>query len=168
MKHRGGNDYLEVNDHRYRIHPIENMILRKRDPPLSLRTPYQVQNDTKIRKKQKVIRNDNDELEDKNCFENKKLPIQQQKFEPPNCSSCKRNKWLEFDKGYFCKRCEYNVNKQNIKLIKKVLRQDHYFSLLLQYANIKIGKLFYSIAKTTFNSTEDMIIKLQELKGKTN
>ena len=30
-----------------------------------------------------------------------KKPTQQQpKFKPPNCPSCKRNIWLEFDKGY--------------------------------------------------------------------
>ena len=30
--------YVEVKDHRYRVHPTENVILRKRDPPKSLRT----------------------------------------------------------------------------------------------------------------------------------
>ena len=38
--------YVEVKNHRYRIHPTENNILRKRDPPQSLGTEYQVQNNT--------------------------------------------------------------------------------------------------------------------------
>ena len=47
--------YVEVKDHRYRIHPTENITLRKRDPPKSLRTQYQVQNETQEWKNQKVI-----------------------------------------------------------------------------------------------------------------
>ena len=56
MKYLDGNYYVEVKDHRYKIHPTENIILRKRDPPNSLRTQYQVQNNTQIRKNQKVLR----------------------------------------------------------------------------------------------------------------
>ena len=41
----------------YKIHPTENIILRLRDPPKSLRTQYQVQNNTQIRRNEKVIRN---------------------------------------------------------------------------------------------------------------
>ena len=44
--------YVEVKDHRYKIHPTEIIILRKRDPSTSLRTQYQVQNQTQIRKNQ--------------------------------------------------------------------------------------------------------------------
>ena len=51
-----GNYYVEVKDHPYKIHPTENIILRKRDPPLFLRTQYQVQNETQTRKNQKVIK----------------------------------------------------------------------------------------------------------------
>ena len=47
-----GEYYGEVKDHRYRNHPTENIILRKRDPPASLRSQYQVQNETHIRKNQ--------------------------------------------------------------------------------------------------------------------
>ena len=61
MKYFDGKYYVEVRDHRYTIHPTENIILRKRDPPNSLRTQYQVQNETQIRKNQNVIKNDNDE-----------------------------------------------------------------------------------------------------------
>ena len=34
--------YVEVKHHRYKIHPTEKVILRKRDPPISLRTQYHV------------------------------------------------------------------------------------------------------------------------------
>ena len=77
MKHLNGEYYVEVNDHRYKNHPTEDIILRKRDPPTSLRTQYQVQNETQIRKDQKVIRNDNDQIISKN-YPKKKQPISQQ------------------------------------------------------------------------------------------
>ena len=66
MKYLDINCYVEVKDHRCRIHPTENKILRLRDEPKRLRTQYQVQNETQIRKNQKVVKNDNDELEVKN------------------------------------------------------------------------------------------------------
>ena len=66
MKYLNGEHYVEVNDHRCKIHLTENIILRKRNPPTSLRTQYQVENEIQIRKNQKVIRNDNDELVVKN------------------------------------------------------------------------------------------------------
>ena len=62
MKYLDGNYYVEVKDHRYRIHPTENILLGEREPPKSLRTQYQVQNETQIRKNQKDIENDNDDL----------------------------------------------------------------------------------------------------------
>ena len=62
MKYLNGEYYVEVKDHRCKIHPTENNILRKRDPPQSLRNQYQVQNNTQINKNQKVVRNDNIEL----------------------------------------------------------------------------------------------------------
>ena len=101
MKYLNGEYYVEVKYHRHKIHPTENIKLRKRDPPTSLRTQYQVQNETQIRKNQKVIRNDNDQLVVKNYPKNKQPIKQQPKL--PNCPSCKRNNWLEFDKGYYCK-----------------------------------------------------------------
>ena len=100
MKYLDGEYWLEVKDHRYRIHPTENVILRKRDPPPSLRTQYQVQNETKIRKNQKVGKNDNDQLVVKNYPKIKQPIIQQQKFHLPNCPTSKQNIWLEFHKGY--------------------------------------------------------------------
>ena len=47
MKYLNGQYYTEVKDHRYRIHPNGDIILRKRDPPKSLTTQYQVKNNQK-------------------------------------------------------------------------------------------------------------------------
>ena len=99
MKYLNGEYYVEVKDQRYRIHPTENMKLRKRDPPTSLRTQYQVQNDIQIRKNQKVIKDNNDELIVKNSPKKKQPTQQQPKYKPPNCSRCKQNIRLEFNKG---------------------------------------------------------------------
>ena len=85
----------------------------------------------------------------------------------PSCPSCKRNNWLEFDTGYYCKNCGYIINKQKYQIDKKVLRRCHDFSTRLNYANKKIKEIIYSLLVTKFNSTDDMIKKLQELKGKT-
>ena len=166
MKYLNGEYYVEVKDHRYKIHPTENIILRKRDPPTSLRTQYQVQNETQIRRNQKVIKNDNDQLIVKNCPRNKQPNIQQQKFKPPNCLSCKRNNWLEFDKGYYCRNCEYIIDKQKHQIGKNILRQDRDFSTRLNYADKKIREIYINMVNTNYNSTEDMINKLQSLKGK--
>ena len=75
--------------------------------------------------------------------------------------------WIEFDKGYYCQNCEYIINKQKHQIDDKVRRQYHYFSTRLPYANKKIREIFSSIVKTTYSSSEDMINKLQRLKGKT-
>ena len=167
MKYLNGEYYVEVKDHRYKIYPTENIILRKRDPPSSLRTQYQVQNETQIRRNQKVIKSDNDELIVKNYPKNKQSIIQQQKFKPPNCPSCKQNNWLEFDKGYYCTNSEYIINKQKHQINKQVLRQDHDFSTRLNYGNKKIREIWMNMVNTKYNSTEDMINKIQSLKGKT-
>ena len=167
MKYLNGEYYVEVRDHRYKIHPTENIILRKRDEPKSLRTQYQVQNETLIRRNQKVIKNDNDQLIAKNYPKNEQPIIQQQKFKPPNRPSCKQNTWLEFDKGYYCKNCEYIINKQRHQIDKQVRRQDKDFSSRLNYANKKIREIWMNMVNTDYNSTENMINNLQSLKGKT-
>ena len=46
MKYLNGGYYVEVQDHRYEIHPTEYILLRLRDEPKSLRTQYQVHNET--------------------------------------------------------------------------------------------------------------------------
>ena len=140
MKYLNGEYYVEIKDHRYKIHPTENIILRKRDPQISLRTQYQYQNETKIRRNQKVNKSDNDQLIVKIYSKNKQPIIQQQKFKPLNCPSCKQNNWLEFDKGYYCTNCEYIINKQKHQIDKIVLREDRVFSARLSYANKKLEK----------------------------
>ena len=134
MKYLNGEYYTEVKDHRYRIHPNGDIILRKRGPPKSLTTQYQVKNNTKIRTNQKVIRNDDNQLIVKNYSENRQPIIQQQNFDLPNCPSCKRNAWLEFDKGYYCKNCEYIINNQKHQINKDVQRQSQDFSSRLNYS----------------------------------
>ena len=164
MKYLNGENYVEVKDHRYKIHPTENIILRKRDPPTSLRTQNQVQNETQIRRNQKVIKNDNDELIVKNYPRNKQ-PILEQQL--PNCPSCKRNNWLDFDKGYYCRNCEYIINQQKHQIDKNFLRQGRDFSTRLNYANTKVREIYINMVNTNYSSTEDMTNKLQSLKGKT-
>ena len=115
-----------MKDHRYKFHLTETIILRKRDEPKSLRTQYQVQNETQIRRNQKVIKNDKNELVVKIYPKSKKQTIIQ--IQLPNCPSCRRSYWLDFDKGYFCKICKYIINKQKHQIDKKVLRQERDFS----------------------------------------
>ena len=160
MKYLDGKYYVEVKDHRYKFHPTENNILRKRDPPSSLRTQNQVQNETQIRKNQKVVKKDNDQLVVENHPKNKnKQPNIQKQL--PNCPSCKQNNWLEFDKSYYCKNCEYIINKQEHQIDKKVLRQERYFSTRLNHANKKIREFWMNMINTNYNST-DMNKKLQQ------
>ena len=165
MKYLNGEYYVEVKDHRYKNHPTENIILRKRDPPASLRTQYQVKNQTQIRTNQKVIRNDDNQLVVKNNAKNKnKQPnIQQQNSKSPNSPSCKRNSWLEFDKGYYCTICEFIINKQKHQIDKKVLRQDHDFSSRLNYSIRGIRETFVNIS---YSSLDNVIDKLQQLKAR--
>ena len=132
-----------------------------------MRTQYQVQNETQNRKNQKFNKNDNNEIKVKNYPKNKQPITHQQKFKPPNCPCCKRKSWLELDKGWYCQNCEYIINKQKHQIDKKSLRQDNYFSARLPYANKKIIEIWMNMANTTYNSTEDLVSKLQELKGKT-
>ena len=47
------------------------------------------------------------------------------------------------------------------------MRQDRDFSTRINYANKKIREIWINMVNTTNNSTEDMIDKLQQLKGKT-
>ena len=119
MKYLDGNYYVEVKNHRYKIQPTGNFVLRKRDPPIPLRIQYQAQNETQIRKNQKVIKNDINELVVKNYPKNKQPITQQPKIKPPNCPSCKRNIWIEFGRGYYCRNCENIFNKQKHQNDKK-------------------------------------------------
>ena len=160
MKYLIGENYVEVKGHRYKIHPTENNILRKRNLPTALRTQNQVQNETQIRKKnQKVIKKDNDDFIVENYPKNKnKQPIIQQQL--PKSPSCKRNNWLDFDKGYPCRSCDYIITKQKHQIDKKNLRQDRDFSTRPNYANKKIREIWMNMVNTTYNTTEYMINKL--------
>ena len=76
--------------------------LREREPPKSPRTQCQVQNDTQIRKNQKVVKNDNNELIVENFAEKEKQPIiEKPKINLTNCLSCKRNSWTKLTHGCF-------------------------------------------------------------------
>ena len=141
MKYLNGECYAKVKDYRYEFHPTETIIVRFRNPSNSLRTQYQVQNNIQLRKKQKVVEGIG-KIEVKN-YPKKKQPTEQQpKFKPPNCPSYKRNNWLQFDRGFFCKNCENVLNQQKHQIDKKVLRQDHYFSTRLTHANKKIREIY--------------------------
>ena len=74
---------------------------------------------------------------------------------------------METDKGFYCTYCEYIINKQKHQIGKKVLRQDRDFSTRLNYADPKIREIYINLVNTTYSSSEDMINKLQSLKGKT-
>ena len=95
MKYLNGRYYRQVEDHRYEIHRTENVTFREREEPKSLEPQYQLKNTSQIRTNQKVIKNESDDLIVKS-YPEKKQPIQEQ---PPDCPSCKRNFWLEVDKG---------------------------------------------------------------------
>ena len=165
MKYLNGEYYVEVKDHRYKIHPTDNIMLRKRNPPTSVRRQYQVQKETQIRKNQKIIKNGNDQLVVKNYPKIKQPIIQQPEFNLPNCPSCKQNNWLKVDRGYYCRNREYIINKQKHQIDKK--RQKRDFSARLNYADKEIRDFWLNLVNTNYKSTEDMINKLQQLKGKT-
>ena len=48
---------------------------------------------------------------------------------------------------------------------KEARRQDLFFSTKIPYASRKITEIFYSMTNTAYNSTADMVNKLQFLKG---
>ena len=83
MKYLKSRFNVEIKDHRYRIHPTENVFSSEQDPPKSYRTQYHVQNETQIRKNEKVFKIINDELVVKNYFKKK----QQIKFQRSICPS---------------------------------------------------------------------------------
>ena len=100
-------------------------------------------------------------------IKNKQPIVQQQKLKLSKCPSCKQNIWLEFAKSYYCRNCEYIINKQKHQIDNKVLRQDRDFSNRLPYANKKKREIWMNMVNTIYNSTQDKIDKLQSLKGKT-
>ena len=91
MKYLAGNYYVGVEAHGHRVHPTENEISLKRDPPQSLKIQYHVQIETQIRKKQKVIRDGNNELVVKNYLQTNKQKFNNEKFNLRSCPRCKQN-----------------------------------------------------------------------------
>ena len=53
-------DYAEVKDSPYIDHPTEKTILKQQDELKTLRTQYQVQNETQIGKNQKITKTNNE------------------------------------------------------------------------------------------------------------
>ena len=122
MKYLNGECYVKVKDHRYRIHSTENIMLRKSDAPQFLRTQYQVKNETPIRKNQKAIKNDKNELILKNYPKTNQPIIHKQNYKPPSCLTLRRKKWLDFDKGYNCTEIVKTLStNRNIRLNKKFI-----------------------------------------------
>ena len=111
MSYSKGINYVEVKDKRYSIHPSEKIILKLRDPPQSLRIQYRAQRETEIKRNQKVLKKDNDEMIVKNYLKKKKANIQQPKYNWTKCLGCKWNNCFAFDKGWFCQICEFIINK---------------------------------------------------------
>ena len=84
-----------------------------------MRTQYQVQNETQIRKNQKVIKNDNDELVVKKYPKNKQPIIQERKINLPSCPSFKQKNGQNSIKGTIAKIVNTLSTNKNIRLIKK-------------------------------------------------
>ena len=61
----------------------------------------------------------------------------------------------------------YYQQAKTSKLIKKILKHNRDFPTRLNYAKTKIREIYIDMVNTKYNSTQDMIIKLQQLKGKT-
>ena len=47
--------------------------------------------------------------------------------------------------------------KKKYQIDTKFRGQDHYFSIILNYANKKIREIYYYMVNTTYSSTEDLI-----------
>ena len=70
-------------------------------------------------------------------------------------------------KVFTSKNFDYIINKQKHQIDKKVFRQERDFSTRIDFANEKIREIWMNMVNTTYNSTQGMIDKLQQLKGKT-
>ena len=81
---------------RYIIHPTETISLKERKETKSLRTQYQVINETERKRNNKVIKDEYGQLQVKPYTKTKNKIIEklQIDFESP---SCKQRNWIEFD-----------------------------------------------------------------------
>ena len=114
MKYTNGRYYVEVKEKRYLFHSNENIKLKLREPPKTVRTEYRVQRQTANRKNQKVIKNNNNSLIVKKYPKKRKTFLEKPKTSLPICPNCKRDIWLESTHGYFCRTPEsqYIINKR--------------------------------------------------------
>ena len=100
MKSLNGKNYIELNEKGCIIRPTENITLREIKESKSVRTQYQVRNETKKGEKQRFIKNEINELEVKpfpkrtSNRTNNEQPNKQLDIEYP---SCKQRSWDEFD-----------------------------------------------------------------------
>ena len=167
MKYLNGKYYVEVKDKKYKIHPSENIILREREQPKSLRTQYQIQNNTKIRRNQKVIKDDKGKLTVKPYPKKEKPQHSENTQKIIQCPSCYRNAMVEYDEYYQCEVCDVIMNKTKKEMGKKVFRQSKNFSTRLPYGEKKLKEIYDNMSQTKYKSYQEMIDKLQLLKGKT-
>ena len=105
-------------------------------------TQYQIRNETKIIKNQKVKENDHDQLESKREHKSKKT----KKWKTWKYSSffvlfVKHNR-IEFNTAYHCQILELFIINQKHQIDKKAFWQDKNFSSTLSYANEKIREIY--------------------------
>ena len=101
------------------FHSSKSNVLWKRKQPASSKIQYQGISETKFRRSQRIIENENDELEIKPCAKRRKF-VKKPKtdVESPSCKQCK---WIEFGEAYFCQMFQYN-NKKASDGLKKLDR----------------------------------------------
>ena len=66
-----------------------------------MRTQYQVIHETEIRRNQKVIKNENDEVEVRSYPTTKKKKTSEESKLDNDCPIRKQRNWIDFDKGHF-------------------------------------------------------------------
>ena len=67
--------------------------------------------ETEIVKYQKVIKNQNDELEINHFAKRKKINFEKLKINLPSCPKCKLNIRIELDCDYYCEGYDFKINK---------------------------------------------------------
>ena len=142
MKFSKDRYYVEVTAKRYRNYPSENDILGLQDPPKSLRTQNQVQNEAQIRKNQNVFKKTIDDLIvifilkiNNYLFNNKNLNHQ-------IVLVAKGKHGLNLIRVGVVKIVNIILRNRSNKLTKTVPRQDHCFSTKLAYGKKRVEKYF--------------------------
>ena len=161
MKYLNGKYYVEVKDKRYKIHPTENIILRERKEPKSLRTQYQVINNTKIRRNQRVIKDEDGNLIVKSYPKKNKIPKENNNISI--CPSCQRNALIEYPSHYQCEACDVFIQKSKPEINKKDLRKESFFGIRLPYADKKLKEIYYKLFQKNYTSYKDILIDFKNL-----